>query len=84
MNNKITLNKDKTIKFIRCKKCDYPIDFIDPITLEELKYVSFDCPKCLETYFYKNNKIITSNENSKTIREELINSFNNIFRRRIG
>lgn len=82
--NHIKLNEDKTVNFIRCKKCNYPISFIDPITLEELKYVSFDCPKCDETYFYKENKLITSIENSNIIRNILIGSFNNVFRRRLN
>lgn len=82
MDEKITFNNDKTIKFIRCKKCEYPISFVNPITAEELKFVSFDCPNCNETYFLKGDKIVTSNEHNQIIRASLINAFNNRFRKR--
>lgn len=84
MDERISFNNDKTINYVRCKKCEYPISFVNPITVEDLRFVSFDCPKCNQTYFLDCDKIITEEEHNKKVRASIVNAFNNTFRRRIN
>lgn len=79
MDQRIKLNSDKTIKYIDCSKCSYQISFVHDITPDELKHVSFDCPKCKQTYFFDDNKIITIEQHNENIRNNLKGIFNKIF-----
>lgn len=84
MDEKIKLNNDKTIRYIDCKECRHHISFVEPITIEELKLVSFDCTNCTQTYFLDGDNIITAEQRNEKVIASVKEAFNNTFRRRKG
>lgn len=80
MDERIKLNKDKTIKYIDCNECGYKISFVDDITPEMLKNMAFDCPHCKQTYFLDEDKIITAKEHNEKTNKLIRNTFNKFFK----